>query len=418
MAQGSVKPHIAKDGTKTWRWRLAVADPATGKRRWSQWTFRTKRELETFKAQKLTEVAQGQTVHRSTKTVGQLLTEWLTLEAPHSGLAITSQEKYELMVRRHLIPALGTVPIQKLTTEAVERHYASLLDAGYARATVNLAHVCLRQALDRAVRHKLLSANVAAVRMKVLSTRNREARARREMHTWTREECDTFLAVAPDSKHGPLWPLLLATGLRRGEALGLRWQDLTLPSGGAIGQLRVYQSVEPLAAGPPLIMEPKTKEPRAVPLVPTVVSAMVAYRADYQQKQEAAGAAWQPQYDLIFCRRDGAPLDPNHIMHDLDRLVVQASVPRLTVHELRHTFATLCLEAAVPIHVVSRWLGHASVTVTMNVYAHITQRMEDHGAEVLVGLFSGAKTASEIPSVHLPCASCPFVSQELALHQR
>lgn len=419
MAQGSVKPHIARDGTKTWRWRLAAMDPDTGKRRWSHWTFATKRELETFKAKKLAELSEGRPVHRSKKTVGDVLMDWLTLEAPHSGITATSLENYDLMVRKHLVPGLGAIAIQKLTTEMIERYYGTMLDANYARATVVLAHVCLRQALDRAVRHKLVTTNVGAVRMKMLSIRNRQAKARREMHTWTREECERFLEVGvPQSRYGPLWALILGTGVRRGEALGLRWSDLTLPdASGVLGQARVWQSLEPLATGAEL-MEPKDKEARPVPLVPTVVAGLRSYRETWEQKRLDAGDAWQPQWDLIFCRPDGSPLNPNSIGYDLKGLIAIASVSPLTIHSLRHTFATLALEAGVPIHVVSSWLGHSNVVVTMRVYAHVTLKLEERGASLLMDLFSGPITHQKSSSVQLVCNSCPFARPEMALHQR
>jgi integrase len=401
MAEGSTKRHVAKDGTVTWRWRLAIVDPLTRKRRWSQWTFRTRRELDHFKRQKLAEVAAGQGVPRTQKTVGDVLTDWLTLEAPHSGIRQTSVENYSVAIRCQLLPALGAIPVQQLTLEAIERHYASLLQQGYARSTVVLAHVCLRQALERALRHKLVPVNVAAARMRVLSARNVQAKAARAMQTWTREECAAFLEAVPYSKFGPLWAILLGTGMRRGEGLGLRWCDLVLPREPHMpGSARVAQAIAPLIAAPPIVLPPKNGKTRLIPLVPALVSAL----RDHQDttRGEASDEA------LVFCRPDGSPYHPDSADRDFRRVVELAEVPRIPLHCLRHTFATLSLEAGVPVHVVSRWLGHSDVATTLRVYAHVTAPLEERGTETLIGLFSPLPEASAEQSEHLLCASCPL----------
>lgn len=413
MADGSVTKYTAKDGRVTWRWRIALPDPMTGKRSWSQWTFRTRKELEAFKTQKLAEMGRGQSIGRSTKTVAALLEDWRTLEADHSDLSVTSRHNYALSIRRYLVPGLGAIPVQTLTTEQIERHYATLLAQGYARATLAVAHICLRGALDRAVRHGLVSRNVAAVRLRVLSARNPQAKARRGMHTWTREECAAFLAVSPQSHYGPLWALLLGTGLRRGEGLAVRWGDLTLPEApGVLGQVRVAQSIEPLPRGPAVVLPPKNRKTRLVPLVPSLVAALRAHRPHVEAHRAALGDAWEER-DLVFPRAaTGGHISPRVVASDLDRLIAQAGVPRLTIHELRHTWATLTIQAGIPIHVVSRWLGHASVSITMNIYAHVTDALEKQGADILVDLFSspapGPAGPPLGPTVRTACAWCPY----------
>lgn len=174
----------------------------------------------------------------------------------------------------------------------------------------------------------------------------------------------------------PLWHLALGTGMRRGELLGVRWQDVHLDA----GYLTVRQAVV-VVRGRPRIKEPKTPgSVRTIFLPPTVRDRLVEHRRaqqDHRDKRRESGAAWR-ESDLVFTTREGTMVNPDNLDYDFGKLIERAAVPRIRIHDLRHTYATLALEQGIPVKVVSENLGHADISTTLRTYAHVipAQRSE------------------------------------------
>jgi integrase len=203
---------------------------------------------------------------------------------------------------------------------------------------------------------------------------------RPEMHTWSKEQLSAFLRGTRDDRLGPLWHMLALTGLRRGEALGLKWSDLDFASGRlAIQRQRVltgYQVEE---------RQTKTGKSRAVSLDDGTVE--VLRRQSQQQLEDAAawGDAWVTS-DHVFTREDGSPWHPDRVTKLFDSAVEATGAPRIRIHDLRHTWATLALRAGVHPKVVQERLGHATISITMDTYSHVLPDMQESAAEMVAAL--------------------------------
>jgi integrase len=356
---GSIIKRKLKDGSL--RYDVVVdlgPDPVTGKRRQRKQTFKTKREAVAFKTARLAEIAQGTAVDRSRQTVAELLRYWLTTYAQHHVRPGTL-EGYGYTINGHIIPALGAVPVQRLTAQQVQQFYSDKLTAGCSPRTVQLCHLRLKQALDMAVTMGLVVRNVA-------DATKPPSVERREMRTWTAAQARQFLAVAAQSSYGPIWLLLLATGMRRGEALGLRWQDVDALQ----GVVHVRQTVT-VVRGAPHVGPPQSRSSRrAVPVPAHVMAALREHHARQNAQRLSRGTLWQNN-DLVFASAVGTPINPNNLTRDYDRWVKQAGVPRIRIHDQRHTHVTLALAAGANFKAVSQRVGHAKPSITLDLYAYV-----------------------------------------------
>ncbi len=248
-------------------------------------------------------------------------------------------------------------------------------------------HAIVREALAWAVKHQLLGRNVA-------EAIDAPTFGRKEMATWTSEEAQRFLIAAEGHRYGPLWLLYLATGMRRGEALGLRWRDLDLDS----ARVTVAQSVVALN-DQVRIQEPKTASSRRAVKLP--LSCLVALREHRtrQLEQRLAASAWQDN-DLIFCQSDGAPHDPRSVGRAFDVLQRRAGVRRIRLHDLRHTHATLLFNDGHNVKMISQRLGHRDVSITLNVYAHLSQDAQDAAAGAIDRLLGGQAGEDDAAAVN------------------
>lgn len=365
--QGSVIKYEGKRGI-SWTFVIDVGRDANGKRN-QKWRrgFPTKKAAEAAMQGELHERRSGTYVEPSEETVGKLLDRWLETVARHK-VKSTTLEDYTLTVRKHLKPELGHVQVQALTTAMVQKFYSDRLDAGLGSRTVQLCHLRLSQALALAEREGIVRRNVCA------ATEPPRARAK-PGQTWTGAQAQQFLAKAKDDTYWPLWLLALKTGLRRGELLGVRWKDLDLDT----GMLRVQQTVQVLA-GAPCIQPPKTDAGRrVVKLSADVIDALRTYRTEWVKRQLAA-SAWT-EGDLVFCTAEGKPLNPNNLYRNYEAIIARADVPRIRLHDMRHTHATLLLAAGTPIKAVSERLGHAKTSITLDTYAHVLPDMQDQAID-------------------------------------
>lgn len=368
--QGSVRKYEGKRGV-SWTYIIDVGRDEQGKRiqRWRR-GLPTKKAAEEAMRLELHQRREGTYIEKSNETVGELLDRWLLTVAKHK-VKPTSLEDYAATIRKHLKPALGHVPVQALTPAMVQKFYADKLDAGLGGRTVQLCHLRLSQALALAEREGIVNRNACK------ATEPPTPRAKPGL-TWTGEQARAFLSEAKkDQTYWPLWLLALKTGLRRGELLGIRWGDLDLNA----GTLRVQQTVLVLA-GAPSIQQPKTDAGRrTVKLSADVVAALEKHRLAWVERKLSA-ASWT-DLDLVFCTGEGKPLNPNNLYRAYNAIVARANVPRIRLHDMRHTHATLLLAAGTPIKAVSERLGHAKTSITLDTYAHVLPDMQDRAVEAI-----------------------------------
>ncbi|HEU5329585.1 MAG TPA: site-specific integrase, partial [Thermomicrobiales bacterium] len=180
-----------------------------------------------------------------------------------------------------------------------------------------------------------------------------------------------------------LYTVALALGLRQGEALGLRWQDLDLDQ----GLLQVRVALQQLPGRPPQLVEPKTPQSRrTLPLAPLLTAALRAHRARQLAERRAGGAAWHNAWELVFTRPDGRPLSQFTVLQQFHRHLARAGLPALRFHDLRHSCASLLVAQGVHPRVIMELLGHSTITVTMNTYSHVLPQAQRDAATAMAGL--------------------------------
>jgi len=358
MARGSIRKHERATGV---RYETVVdygIDPITGKRRQRSKSFKTKKEAQAALTAWLAEIDKGTAVDRSTQTVAEMMDYWLATEVRPRLRAKTTFD-YEHTITKHILPALGPIPVQKLTPERLQKFYSDKLAEGCGVRTIRLCHLHLNQALKQAAKLGLVSRNVAS-----LVTQPQETPG--EMRVWDVAQAQAFLAVAYKSAYGPIWMLALATGLRRGELLGLRWRDIDVER----RVLHVRQTVGALR-GRPEFKPPKTRSSRrTVPMQGVIIAALRAHKRGQDDRRRALGEAWQ-DHDLVFAAANGNPINPDNVGRDFQRLVRLAGVPPIRIHDLRHTHVTLALQAGANTKAVSQAIGHSDIGITLGTYAHV-----------------------------------------------
>lgn len=365
MARGSIRKHVRADGV---RYEVVVDfgdDPTTGKRRQRSKSFRTRREAQATLTAWLADIDKGTAVDRSTKTVAEIVAYWIDTHArPH--LRAKTVADYENIIKNHILPELGDIPVQRLTPDRLLTFYARKTAAGVGPRTLRLCHILLRQALRQAATVGFVSRNVADI---VKPPRGQ----RPEMHVWNVAQAQAFLAVADQSNYGPIWIVALATGTRRGEVLGLRWQDMDV----AQSALHVRQTVGAVR-GRIEFKPPKTRSSmRTVHISKEVIAALQEHKRRQDERRLTLGETWQA-HNLIFTAENGNPIHPDNLQHDFRRLVRLAGVPYIRIHDLRHTFVTLAYQSGASIKAISEMIGHANIGITLDIYTHVLpeQRME------------------------------------------
>jgi integrase len=308
-------------------------------------------------------------------TLADYLEQWVALQA--TQLQPSTWLSYQGNVRRYLAPALGHLRLTELSAAHLNPFYLQLLQAGGYRGkplalrTVRYCHGVLHKALEDARKIGLVDENVSDKATLPRYDPRQPSGGAREIRAWTAEQLRAFLAHAGDDPLAPLWVLAASTGLRRGEMLGLAWRDVDLDR--CVVHVRHALTV---VRGHARLKAPKNSRARVVSIDGRTAEALRRRRDAQQAEQRAAGPCWRNEWDLVFTGPAGHPVLPDAVTRAFRALAGAAPVPRIRLHDLRHTHATLLLQAGVPIKVVSERLGHATVMLTMDIYAHVLPAMD------------------------------------------
>jgi integrase len=305
------------------------------------------------------------------QTTGQFLESWL--RAVEHRLRRSTWNRYCELVALHMVPVLGQVRLTKLTPQHIQQFYAQKLSEGLSSTTVHHMHAVLHRALVHAVRLGLVPRNSADA---VEAPRMRHV----EMQVLSAVQARAFLAASQSERLHALYVLALATGMRQGELLALHWQDVDLVQ----GVLQVRSSLRYHVGKGFLFEEPKTKHGRrTIALAPDAVQALNGHKLRQDAQRSALGAAWR-DHGLVFASEVGGPIEATNMLRgSFQRVVARASAPRIRFHDLRHTAASLLLGARVNPKVVSEMLGHASVSITLDIYAHVLPDMQQDAATTM-----------------------------------
>jgi len=395
-------------GNKTDGYQFCVdVGRVNGKRRRTRHRgFRTRAEAQIALNEVLGHQSDGTFIQPHKDRLGVYLEEWL--EAIEKTVAPSTHSSYRQKVRLHVIPHLGDMRLADLDGMSFNRLYGGLLSdgrrdgtGGLAPRTVRYIHTILHRALKDAVRWGRLYRNPVD-----LADPPRQASLRdSDPSTWSAGEVLEFLehCSAEGDRYLPLWGLLATTGMRRGESLGLRWSDLDLHAGVAsIVQtvIAVDHRVE--------FSKPKTASGnRSINLDAETVRLLRRQKLGQTEERLLVGSGWA-NHDLVFTKPDGTPLHPERVSREFQRRIERINrdrqdddkLTRIRLHDLRHTWATLAMQSGIPPKVVQERLGHSRISITLDIYSHVSPGMQQEAADLI---------ASQIYAVghHLGTNSAP-----------
>jgi integrase len=358
--------NIEKRGDR-WTARFRLPPDASGKRPWRRITAATKREVQQELTRIQREIDTGTYIEPSKLSVGMYLQQWL-LDSK-STLSAKSHQTYAGLVRTQIVPAIGTLMLEKLTPRHIQTFYSAALEngrkdgkGGLSAQTVKHLHRILSKALKQAVKLNLLIRNPCdAVEPPRVPHDEKPALDVEQAARLLEEVKGTRLYL----------PILLgaATGMRIGEICALRWEDVDLTA----GTLSIRRSQE-VTIGNVRLKEPKTRRSRrTLHLPPLVTEALVRHKGEQAQRRLLLGSVYKDQ-GFIIAKDDGEATRSDSLSHSftdlMDGLEKTMGLPRITFHGLRHTCVSILIANNVPIPVVSEQIGHCSPHVTLNVYSH------------------------------------------------
>ena len=378
-ANGEGNLRKRKDGR--WEGRYTAGhDPETGKAIYRNVLGRTQAEARAKLKAAIEEAKHIDPVKSKKYTVGKWMDEWFENYAKVK-VRPSSHQTYRGYIDNHNKPNIGHIPLSKLTSLDLQKLYKKLLSGGRVKRieakrqpkglsakTVRNLNQVISSAMDFAIAQKLILTNptdgCALPRLE-----------HREMKTLPAEQLASFLHEARESGVFELYYTELATGLRRGELLGLKWEDLDLVR----GEMRVRRQVARIN-GEVVEAPLKTKNAyRTLPLSEDTVGVLK------MQKQKAGNSPW------VFPSPTGGPISPDSVLHMLHRVLKRAGLPQVRFHDLRHTFATLALQNGVDVKTVSGMLGHFSAGFTLDTYTHVTTAAQREAARTMSEVLSGIR---------------------------
>lgn len=360
-----------KDGLYMARFTVQTA---TGAKRRSVYG-KTRKEAAEKLTKALADRDMGLVFEGENRTLAAFLDGWLEGTVKGS-VKTTTYESYERVIRCHIKPELGSRKVKTLAPDHVQALYQRKLDAGLASGTVRLVHSVLSRALDQAVKWGTVPRNVC----KATTPPKPDSE---EIKPLDAEQSRKILETASGERFESLYVLAVTAGLRIGELLGLRWQDLDLEN--AVLCVRRTKST---AKGGPAFTTPKNGKGRSMKLTRQAVEALKAHRAAQNVERLKVGNLWE-DHGLVFCTHGGKPLDSHNVARtSFKPLLERAGLPDIRFHDLRHTCATLLLSRGHHPKLVQELLGHASVALTLDRYSHVLPGMGDQTAAAMEAALS------------------------------
>ncbi|HEY4684815.1 MAG TPA: site-specific integrase [Dehalococcoidia bacterium] len=362
-ANGEGSVYKRKDGRWTARMTLPI-----GKRK--DFFGKTRAEVNGKLIDAMKKHRDGLPVVNERQTVAQFLASWL--ESAKPALRTRTHVTYEGLIRLHVSPGIGRVILSRLTPQHLQRLYSERLAAGLSPQSVRHLHAVIHRALEQAARWSLVHRKVAD-----LVTPPRVQR--HEMRTLDPEQARRFLNAATGDRLEALYVLALTTGMRLGELLALRWRDVDLDAGSLSVRGTLLRTKEGMT-----ISEPKTAGSRRhVSIGGLAIDGLRRHRVNQTAERLLKGPAWQDN-DLVFANEVGKPIeDTNLRRRSFEPLLAKAGVPRIRFHDLRHTAATLLLGQGIHPKIVSERLGHSRVSITLDLYSHVTPTMQRQAVEAM-----------------------------------
>ena len=370
MATGSIREIQTQKGV---HYQVTIEcgyDELTGKRiRVYKNVKGGKREAKQVMHAMITEVEQGKLTQKNNKTVGTWMDEWLTNYLPN--IEETTRIGYKTKIRCYIKPALGDIRIQALRTEHVQQMINDMMMKGLSPKNIRDTFNNLNAAMKKAVKLRLIPYNPCeAAELPKLKKYRADVYSPEMIHQLLEKATDTDMYL-------PIF-LLVMVGLRRGELLALRWSDIDFEN----NILSVRHNLVNGENGY-IIKAPKSEAGvRNIHLGGDVMSVLKTARMGYMKARLSYGAGFQ-DLDFVICQEDGSPYHPDSMSQKWRRFLAANNLPKIRLHDLRHSNATALIQAGVSPKVVQQRLGHSDVNITLNTYTHVLPQMDMEAAEKL-----------------------------------
>lgn len=364
--RGNNEGSIYKRSNGTWRGQISLQ----GKR--LTFTGKTKREVQAWIHKTLDEIDNGLNFESTKTTLTVFMKEWLVSIEP--ALRYNTIQQYEQVTHQYILPVLGNYPIRDIKPEQIQRLYNDMVNKGYGLRTVQIVHSVIHRALVHGVRLGLLSRNPD-------DATTPPKPSRKEMRFLDENQVQQLMIVAKaqNDHFFTLYYLAIATGMRQGELLGLCWADIDWEK----GELTICRQLTKKKGGGFELTTPKTKAGiRQISLGSNALEILQEHREAQQLDRQAAGVHWQDQ-GLVFTSSIGTPIDRSNMRWFFKALLKDAGLPDIRFHDLRHTAASLMLNNGIPLMIVSRRLGHAQPSITLDVYGHLIPGKQQEAASLM-----------------------------------
>ncbi len=382
----SGRGHIVKRGKSSYSLKVSTGKDATTGKYLYQWiTVKgTKKDAEKRLSETLYQLDNGTFLKPGKTTVAEFLERWLK-DYAQPNLSHKGFERYSGIVKKHLIPQIGSVTLTQLKPFHLQKQYVIMMENGLSAGTIHYHHAVIHKALKTAMKWGLVNRNVAdSVDIPRIE--------QKEMQVWDEDEVTSFLETAKSSPYYALFHTVIFTGMRRSEVLALRWKDVNF----IFSQVYINHSLHHLKDGSYVFSQPKSaRSRRTIALSPDAITVLSDHREVKEKLGEALG---KPLTDeaLVFCNEEGKPWRPNTITRAWNTQAKKAGVPVIRLHDARHTHASLMLKAGIHPKVVQERLGHSSIQITLDTYSHVAPGIQQAAAETFDKLINPSRETASI----------------------
>lgn len=330
--------------------------------------FKTKKEAQEYLVNAINEVNQGNYLQPSKEEFSTFIDRWFNTYYKRN-VAETTADISWCLIKGHLIPYFNKQVISSITTYQLDCFYNEKLEEGYSAKTIRELHSLLRRAFEQAIKWSLLKFNPA-----VNATPPKEKI--KERHTWSKNDIKKFIDTAKLSEEATIYIIAIFTGMRRGEILGLKWQDIDFN----LKKIYVTRSLAFTSEKGLFLKDVKTsKSRRQISLSPYIIDVFKQHQVIQNNFKEKLGEDYLDK-SLVFTSINGNFKDPRNLLREFSRLTKKAGLIKISFHDLRHTHATLLLKNGENPKVVSERLGHSRVGITLDLYSHVTDDIQEEAA--------------------------------------
>lgn len=369
-----------KDGL--WQASISLGYQDNGKPKRRTFYGKTRKEAVEKMEEAKQSLKQGTYVEPNKIALGDWIEKWLE-NYKKPNLKQSTYEGYHITAKTHIIPSLGKIPLSKLQANDLQKFYIDKLTkgrvsdgSGLTTQYVRHMHIIIRGALQQAVKENLIPRNVA-------DATEPPAVKHDKVTFLTEEQLQQFLSEVKNDRLSSAFILEIATGLRRGELLGLCWDSVDLEK----GIITIRRQLLSLKDGLKLEDTTKTKSgKRSIPIPANVLKELKSHKVRQSKEKLQAGELYQ-ENGLVFCKEDGTPLEPRNFTKKFQRLLKQAGLAKVRLHDLRHSHASLLLKKGIHPKIVQERLGHSSITVTLDKYSHLVPGLQEKATGLINDLF-------------------------------